>query len=120
MKKSLILLLCIFISYSTIAQETKKEKKDSFLKEFYQDFLKYGTIYAAGDISNSYEPARKEYFVRTNDNGSIYSIPVVVDGTEYNPFDYRDDQNVEEEFISEYEPLDYNYDINIWDLNNED
>ena len=89
MKKLLILLLCIFISYSTVAQEAKKEKKDSFLKEFYQDFLKYGTVYAAGDIRNSYEPARKEYLVRTNDNGSIYSIPVVVDGTEYNPFDYR-------------------------------
>ena len=28
---------------------------------------------------------------------------------EYNPFDYRDERNVEEEFISEYEPLDYNY-----------
>ena len=39
---------------------------------------------------------------------------------EYNPFDYRDERNVEEEFISEYEPLDYNYEIDIWDLNNED
>ena len=39
---------------------------------------------------------------------------------EYNPFDYRDERNVEEEFISEYEPLDYNYEIDIWDLKNED
>ena len=57
--------------------------------QFIKDLFKYSTFYAAGDINNSYEPTRKEYFVRTNDNGSIYSIPVVVDGTEYNPFDYR-------------------------------
>lgn len=89
MRNIIVLLMCILFAVPSLAQETKKEKKDSFLKEFYNDFLKYGTIYGAGDIRNSYEPARKEYFVRTNDNGSIYSIPQVVDGTDYNPFDYR-------------------------------
>ena len=80
MKKLLLLSIVLLITTTTQAQ---------IFKELYKDFLKYGTVYAAGDISNSYEPSRKEYFVRTNDNGSIYSIPVVVDGTEYNPFDYR-------------------------------
>ena len=81
MRNVIVLLMCILCATPALAQKEVKEKKDSFLKEFYNDFLKYGTIYGAGDIRNSYEPARKEYFVRTNDNGSIYSIPVVVDGT---------------------------------------
>ena len=89
MRNVIVLLMCILCATPALAQKEVKEKKDSFLKEFYNDFLKYGTIYGAGDIRNSYEPSRKEYFVRTNDNGSIYSIPQVVDGTEYNPFDYR-------------------------------
>jgi hypothetical protein len=89
MRNVIVLLMCILCATPALAQKEVKEKKDSFLKEFYNDFLKYGTIYGAGDIRNSYEPSRKEYFVRTNDNGSVYSIPQVVDGTEYNPFDYR-------------------------------
>ena len=44
-------------------------------------FLKYGTVYAAGDISNSIEAAEPTYFLRTNQDGSIYSIPDVVDNT---------------------------------------
>lgn len=79
--KKFILLLC-FIGAITNAQA-------QFLKEVYKDFLKYGTVYAAGDISNSYETTEKSYFVRTNSNGSLYSIPDVVDGTDYSPFDYR-------------------------------
>lgn len=87
MKKLTLFLLVFLVGFQTHAQ--KVEKKDSFFKEIYKDFLKYGTIYGAGDISNSYEPARKEYLVRTNENGNIFDIPVVVDGTEYYPFDYR-------------------------------
>jgi len=57
--------------------------------QFIKDLFKYSTFYASGDINNSYEPAQKTYYLRTNSNGSIYSVPTVVDGTEYNPFDYR-------------------------------
>ena len=88
MKKLILLLTCLFVSLGTYAQNDTANEP-TLLDLLYKDFLKYGTIYASGDISNSYEPARKEYYVRTNDNGNIYSIPVVVDGTEYNPFDYR-------------------------------
>ena len=94
MKNLLISILCIITFINNIkAQDTiwitKPRVEHPFLKELYKDFLKYVTFYAAGDISNSYEPIEKSYFVRTNPNGSIYSIPDVVDGTEYNPFDYR-------------------------------
>jgi|TARA_R110000803_G_C11968929_1_gene319518 hypothetical protein len=78
--KKLILLVAILISYSSNAQ---------FLSEIYTDFLKYGTFYAAGDISNSYQPLQKNYVVRTNSDGSLYSIPDVEDMTENHPFDYR-------------------------------
>jgi len=88
MKKLILILTCLFVSLGTHAQNDTTDEP-TLLGLLYKDFLKYGTVYASGDISNSYEPARKEYFVRTNDNGNIYSIPVVVDGTEYNPFDYR-------------------------------
>ena len=61
----------------------------SLLESFYQDFLKYGTVYGAGDISNSIEASEPTYFLRTNPDGSLYSIPDVVDNTEVFPFDYR-------------------------------
>tara|TARA_B110000908_G_scaffold164975_1_gene213753 strand:+ start:980 stop:2173 length:1194 start_codon:yes stop_codon:yes gene_type:complete len=80
MKKLLLLLLLVSLSFSANAQ---------LAKELYKEFLKYGTFYTAGDINNSYETPTKSYFVRTNPNGGLYSIPDVVDGTEYNPFDYR-------------------------------
>ncbi len=64
-------------------------QNDSFFSNLYQDFLKYGTIYAGGDINNSIEAAEPTYFLRTNPDGSIYSIPDVVDNTPVYPFDYR-------------------------------
>ena len=79
--RNLILTLLV-ISFSGTANA-------QILKEFYQDFLKYGTVYAAGDISNSYEASRKEYFVERPADGNLYEIPTVVDVTEYYPFDYR-------------------------------
>ena len=60
-----------------------------FFKEIYEDFLKYGTVYAAGDIRNAYENSRKDYFVARPDDGDIYAIPRVIDVTEYYDFDYR-------------------------------
>ena len=60
----------------------------NIFKDLYKDFLKYGTIYIAGDIDNPKEEV-KDYFVRTNPNGNLYSAPVVVDGTDYYDYDYR-------------------------------
>ena len=75
--------------FSVDAQEKKEKKKVNILKEFYNDFLKYGTIYAAGDIRNSYENSRKDFFVERPEGGSLYDIPRVIEVTEYFPFDYR-------------------------------
>ena len=74
------MLVFLFTSVNVQAQ---------FLKEFYEDFLKYGTVYAAGDIQNAYESSRKEYFVERPQDGNIYDIPRVIEVTEYYPFDYR-------------------------------
>jgi len=86
MKKLLLTLLILVLSIPVFAQE--KEKKNIF-KEIYNDFLKYGTLYGAGDISNSVEAKENVFFVRTGEGGSLYDIPVVVDDTPKYPFDYR-------------------------------
>ena len=52
MKKLLFLLIALLTINTAEAQ---------FFKEIYKDFLKYGTVYAAGDISNAYENSRKDY-----------------------------------------------------------
>ena len=80
MRYLILMLVFLFTSVNVQAQ---------FLKEFYEDFLKYGTVYAAGDIQNAYESSRKEYFVERPEDGNIYDIPRVVEVTEYYPFDYR-------------------------------
>jgi len=86
--RTLLVVLSFLLAVPSIAQEEKKVKK-SFLKEFYKDFLKYGTVYAAGDIRNAYENSRKDYFVERPADGDLYAIPRVVEVTEYFPFDYR-------------------------------
>ena len=86
--RTLLVVLSFLLAVPSIAQEEKKVKK-SFLKEFYQDFLKYGTIYAAGDIRNAYENSRKDYFVERPADGNLYDIPRVIEVTEYFDFDYR-------------------------------
>ena len=86
--RTLIVILSLLITIPAIAQEEKKVKKN-FFKEFYQDFLKYGTVYAAGDIRNAYENSRKDFFVERPANGNLYDIPRVIEVTEYFPFDYR-------------------------------
>jgi hypothetical protein len=80
LKKLLFIIVFLFTVTSVQGQ---------FFKEVYKDFLKYGTVYAAGDISNSIEAAEPTYFLRTNPDGSIYSIPDVVDNTPIYPFDFR-------------------------------
>jgi hypothetical protein len=76
-----IRIVLLFISPDLYSQ--------GLFKSLYKDFLKYGTIYGAGDISNSIEAAERTYFVRTGANGSLYDIPVVVDNTPKYAFDYR-------------------------------
>ena len=94
MKKILISLLLITILASNLnAQDTvgveHPKKQYPILKSIYKDFLKYGTVYGAGDISNSVEASELTYFLRTNPDGSLYSIPDVVNNTIVYPFDYR-------------------------------
>jgi len=51
MKKIIVfLLLSLFITSNVSAQ-------GKFFSGLYKDFLKYGTVYGAGDISNSIEAA---------------------------------------------------------------
>ena len=83
--KNLLVLFVILFSTQLQAQE----EKPGFFKSIYKDFLKYGTVYGAGDISNSVEAEEQTYFLRTNQDGSLYSIPDVVNNTEVFPFDYR-------------------------------
>ena len=82
--KNIMLILLLLAGSQLKAQES-----DTFFKSLYKDFLKYGTIYGAGDISNSIEASEPTYFLRTNPDGSLYSIPDVVDNTPMYPFDYR-------------------------------
>ena len=86
--KKLLLILLLF-TLPSFGQKPEALGKDKFFKSIYKDFLKYGTIYGAGDISNSIEAAEPTYFLRTNQDGSLYSIPDVVDNTEVFPYDYR-------------------------------
>jgi len=87
MKKILLLTLALLVAVPSLAQEEKKKK--NFFKELYTDFLKYGTVYAAGDIRNAYENSRKDFFVQRPPDGDLYAIPNVVEVTEYFDFDYR-------------------------------
>jgi len=79
----ILVLIVSFILFSPTVSQAQ------IFKEIYKDFLKYGTVYGAGDISNSIEAAEPTYFLRTNPDGSLYSIPDVVDNTPMYPFDYR-------------------------------
>ena len=76
----------LFIALLLIGTQSQAQ---GLLDSFYQDFLKYGTIYGAGEIRNSIEASEPTYFLRTNPDGSLYSIPDVVDNTPIYPFDYR-------------------------------
>jgi hypothetical protein len=82
-------LLGMLIALVMLIPTNVSAQNDTFLKKVYKDFLKYGTVYGAGEIRNSIEAPNPTYFVRTNDNGNIYSIPVVVDNTVKYPMDYR-------------------------------
>jgi hypothetical protein len=85
MKKLLLLLLTFTISFSAVAQDKEKGR---FFKSIYDELFKYSTIYVAGDMQNPKEEA-PDYFVRPGEDGGLYSVPQVVDGTNYYEFDYR-------------------------------
>ena len=87
--KKILLIFVFLITLPSYGQEPATPGKNKFFKSLYKDFLKYGTVYGAGDINNSVEAAEPTYFLRTNPDGSLYSIPDVVDNTETFPFDYR-------------------------------
>ena len=78
MKKLIALLIVLLISLNTNAQ---------FFKSVYNDFLKYGTVYVAGNIGNA-KLEQAKYFVRTNPD-NLYDIPLVMDQTTYHDYNYR-------------------------------
>ena len=70
-----------------VVEPTKKEvrklkkgfNKQNIFSKVYEDFLKYGTFYLAGDVSNPYQKQSIDYIVRTNPSGSLYDVPLVQD-----------------------------------------
>lgn len=80
-------ILCVLFALGVFVSNAQ-DKKNIFT-ELYKDFLKYGTVYAAGDVRNAYENSRKDFFVERPDEGDLYAIPNVVEVTEYFDFDYR-------------------------------
>ena len=96
--KKLITLIFILLSFTLNAQVidtdpkfenqiVRKYKFKKFIDKVYKDFLKYGTLYAAGNIGNS-QLMEPDYFIRTNPD-DFYGIPQVEDRAQYHPFDYR-------------------------------
>jgi hypothetical protein len=81
------ILLCLLLLVSS--QIKAQNKAQDFVNSLYKDFLKYGTLYGAGEVRNSVEAPYPTYIVRTNENGSLYDIPRVEDNTIKYPFDYR-------------------------------
>ncbi len=95
-----LLIILLFFSFSLQSQiidnpkklENKivrKYKTKKFFENAYKSIFKYATIYGAGNINNSVESSIQTYFVRTNEDGSLYSIPDVVDNTPKFDYDYR-------------------------------
>ena len=74
---------------SILAQSNDKKDKKPIVKAFYDNFLKYATVYGAGNYRAPYESSDKQYLIRTPDGAGIYDVPEVVDVTEYFPADYR-------------------------------
>ena len=83
MKKILAVLFVVAFAVSANAQNKK-----NLFKSIYEDIFKYSSIYIAGDVQNPKEEP-KDYFVRTNPDGNLYTPPIVVDGTQYYDYDYR-------------------------------
>ena len=82
-------LLFIVFLLSNLTLFSQEKEKTNLFKSLYKDFIKYGTIYGAADVSNSIEANENVFFVRTGDGDGLYDIPIVVDDTPKYPFDYR-------------------------------
>ena len=52
-------ILCVLFALGVFVSNAQ-DKKNIFT-ELYKDFLKYGTVYAAGDVRNAYENSRKDF-----------------------------------------------------------
>ena len=76
----ILLTILMLLFYSSVNAQ--------LLKDVYNDFLKYGTFYIAGNVSNAYDTQEASYFIRT-DPDNLYAIPTVLDNTVHHPFDYR-------------------------------
>ena len=76
----ILLTIVILLFYSSVNAQ--------FFEDVYNDFLKYGTFYIAGNIGNAYDTTEPSYFIRTNPD-NLYAIPTVLDNTVHHPFDYR-------------------------------
>lgn len=77
-KRAILIVVVLFTTTNIQAQ---------IVKELYKDFIKYGTVYGAGDINNSVEAIEPTYVLERTDN--VYQIPIIKDNTEKFPFDYR-------------------------------
>lgn len=86
--KHILLLLTLLLTIPSFGQSPETSGKGKFFTSLYKDFIKYGTVYGAGDISNSVEAAEPTYFLRTN-RVARNIIPDVEDNTTVYPFDYR-------------------------------
>ena len=67
MKNILITILTLL----TLTVNGQEKEKGKFFKNFFNDYLKYGTIYGAGDVSNSIEASEPTYFGRKNPDGGL-------------------------------------------------
>jgi len=80
--RHLLIIVFLLSNLNLFSQE-----KQNIFKSIYDDFLKYGTVYAAGNIENA-QSVQPNYFIRT-DPEDFYGIPQVEDRAKYNPFNYR-------------------------------
>ena len=80
--RHLLIIVFLLSNISLFSQE-----KQNIFKSIYEDFLKYGTVYAAGNIENA-QLVQPNYFIRT-DPEDFYGIPRVEDRAKYHPFNYR-------------------------------
>ena len=86
----LISIVALLIAFPIFGQEVKEKKdKKPLLTQFYDNFLKYATVYGAGDYRAPYESSNKKYLIRQPEGAGLYDVPIVEDVTEYFPSDYR-------------------------------